>query len=189
MKILRILTICILTGALGRGQAIDLKHLDRLAAKASETADVTLDGSLLKLGAKFLSADDPDQAKVKKLVAGLKGIYVRTFEFENEGEYSEADVASIRKQLQSPGWSRIVGVRSKKDKENAEVYLKTDGPDGGLAIICANPKELTVVSIVGKIDVNELSELGHFGVPEIDLEKPKPSNLEKPKPSNKKDND
>jgi hypothetical protein len=179
-----------LAGALGHGQAIDLKHLDRLAAKASETADVTLDGSLLKLAAKFLSTDEPDQAKVKKLVVGLKGIYVRTFEFENEGEYSESDIASIRKQLQSPGWSRIVGVRSKKDSENAEVYIRTGGQDGGLAIICANPKELTVVSIVGKIDLDELSELGgNLGVPKMDLEKPKPSNLEKPKPSNNKKDD
>ncbi len=177
MKILRILAICTVAAAFGRAQIVDLKHLDRLAAKASETADVTLDGNLLKLGAKFLSSDDPDQAKVKKLVASLKGIYVRTFEFENEGEYTEADVASVRKQLQSPGWSRIVGVKSKKDGENAEVYLKTDGPDGGLAIICANPKELTVVSIVGKIDLDELSELGgSLGVPKIDLEKTKPAN-------------
>ncbi len=177
MKILRSLTICVLAGTLGYGQALDLKHLDRLAAKASETADVTLDGSLLKLAAKFLSADDPDQAKIKKLVAGLKGIYVKTFEFENQGEYSESDVSSIRKQLQSPGWSRIVGVRSKKDSENAEVYLKVGGPDGGLAIICANPKELTVVSIIGKIDLDELSELGgSLGVPKIELEKPKPPN-------------
>jgi hypothetical protein len=190
MKILRILTICALAGALGYGQVIDLKHLDRLAAKASETADVTLDGSLLKLAAKFLSADEPDQAKVKKLVVGLKGIYVRTFEFENEGEYTESDVTAIRKQLQTPGWSRIVGVRSKKDSENAEVYIKTGGPDGGLAIICANPKELTVVSIVGKIDLEELSELGgNLGVPKIDLEKPKPTNLEKPKLSGKKEDD
>jgi Domain of unknown function (DUF4252) len=112
----------------------------------------------------------------------LKGIYVKTFTFENEGEYSDSDVAGIRKQLQSPGWSRIVEVRSKKDGDNAEVYLKTGGPGGGLAIISANPKELTIVNIVGKIDLDELSELGgNLGVPRIDLEKPKPAP--------KKDND
>jgi hypothetical protein len=154
-------------------QALDLKHLDRLAAKASDTADVTLDGSLLKMAARFLSADDPDQVKIRKLVGGLKGIYVKTFEFENPGEYTESDVTSIRKQLQSPGWSRIVGITSKKDGENAEIYLKTGGSDGGLAILCANPKELTVVNIVGKIDLDELSELGgNLGVPKIDIEKP-----------------
>ncbi len=175
MKILWSLTLCI--GAAAYGQALDLKHLDRLADKASNVADVTLDGSLLKIGAKFLSADDPDQAKIKKLVAELKGVYVKTFTFEQEGAYSEADITSIRKQLQSPGWSRIVGIQSKKDGENAEVYLKTGEPGGGLAIICANPKELTVVNIVGKIDLDELSELGgSLGVPKIDLEKAKPAN-------------
>lgn len=174
MKTLRILTLCMLVGAAGYGQALDLKHLNRLADKASETTDVTLDGSLLKLAAKFLSADDPDQAKVKKLVAELKGVYVKTFEFEKEGEYTEADITSIRKQLET-GWSRIVSVQSKKDGENAEIYLKTGSPDGGVAILCAGAKELTVVNIVGKIDLDQLSELGgNMGVPKIDIEKSKP---------------
>jgi hypothetical protein len=163
-----------LIGAAGYGQALDLKHLNRLTDKASETADVTLDGSLLKLAAKFLSADDPDQAKIKKLVAELKGIYVKTFEFEKEGEYSESDITSIRKQLET-GWSRIVSVQSKKEGENAEIYLKTGSADGGVAILCAGAKELTVVNIVGKIDLDQLSELGgNMGVPKIDIEKTKP---------------
>ena len=182
MKILRSLTVCVLIGTAGYTQALDLKDLDRLSAKASDTTDVTLDGSLLKFAAKFLSANDPDQAKIKKLVAELKGIYVKTFEFEKEGAYSEADVTAIRSQLKSPGWSRVVTVHSSKDGDNAEVYLKTGGSDGGLAIICANPKQLTVVNIVGKIDLEELSELGgNLGVPKIDIEK------EKPRPPKKDD--
>ena len=117
---------------------------------------------------------DPDSAKIKKLVNGLKGIYVKTFEFEKEGAYSDSDIAGIRKQLES-GWSRIVGIQSKKDGDNAEIYLKTGGPDGGLAILCAGAKELTIVNIVGKIDLDQLSELGgNMGVPKIDVEKAKP---------------
>jgi hypothetical protein len=162
-----------LVGTAGYGQALDLKRLDKLADKASSKAEVTLDGSVLKLAAKFLSGDDPDEVKIKKLVTNLKGIYVKTFEFEKEGEYSESDISAIRKQLET-GWSRIVGVQSKKDGENAEVYLKTGGPDGGIAIICAGAKELTIVNIVGKIDLDELSELGGMGVPKIDVEKVKP---------------
>jgi Domain of unknown function (DUF4252) len=173
MKKLRILTLFAVAGAACYGQALDLKHLDRLADKASEKVDVTLDGSLLKMAAKFLS-DDPDEVKVKKLVSQLKGIYVKTFEFEKEGEYTEADISSIRKQLES-GWSRIVSVQSKKDGDNAEIYLKTGSADGGLAILCAGAKELTVVNIVGKIDLDELSELGgNMGVPKIEIEKSKP---------------
>lgn len=162
-----------LVGAAGYGQALDLKRLDKLADKASSKTEVTLDGSVLKLAAKFLSGDDPDEVKIKRLVANLKGIYVRTFEFEKEGEYSESDISAVRKQLES-GWSRIVDIRSKKDDDNAEIYLKTGGPDGGLAIICAGAKELTVVNIVGKIELDELSELGGMGVPKIDVEKTKP---------------
>ena len=132
MKILWSLTLCIVASAAAMcGQAVDLKPRGRLADKASDVVDVAVDGALLKLGAKFLSADDPDQAKIKKLVAELKGIYVKTYKFEREGAYSESDIESIRKQLEAPGWSRIVGVRSKKkDSENAEIFLKTGGPDG-----------------------------------------------------------
>jgi hypothetical protein len=185
MKILGGLALFVLIGTAGYGQVLDLKGLEKLAAKASDVTDVTLDGSLLRLAAKFLSADDPDQAKVKKLVAELKGVYVKTYEFAHEGEYSESDIASIRSQLGAPGWSRIVGVKSKKDRDNTEIYLKTGGAEpGGLAIVCTNPKELVVVNIVGKIDLDELSELGDLGVPKIDIEKAKPA-----KPADKKDND
>lgn len=184
MKIPWVLAIFVLAGCAVYGQALDLKNLDKLSDKAKDVTDVTLDGSLLKFAAKFLSNDDPDQAKVKKLVAEIKGIYVKTYEFENEGEYTESDLASIRSQLRSPGWSRIVGVHSKKEHDNTEIYLRSAGAEpGGLAIVCTNPKELVVVNIVGKIDLEELSELGgNLGVPKLDLDKPKVV-----KPDGKKD--
>ncbi len=184
MKIPWVLAICFLFSTAAFGQALDLKNLDKLSDKAKDVTDITLDGSLLKFAAKFLSNDDPDQVKVKKLVAELKGIYVRTYEFETDGEYSESDLAPIRSQLRSPGWSRIVTVHSKKEGDNTEIYLQTGGTEpGGLAIVCANPKELTVVNIVGKIDLDELSALGgNLGVPKLDLDKPKPA-----KPPDKKE--
>ena len=83
---------------------------DKLAAKAQETVDVTLDSNMLQLAGKFLSDKDADQAKAKQIVAGLKGITVRTFEFAKEGEYSMADMDALREQLKAPAWSRIVGV-------------------------------------------------------------------------------
>jgi len=67
-------------------------NLDRLAARATESVDVTLDASTLELASKFLSKDDPDQAQVKNLVSKLKGVYVRSFEFDKEGQYSLNDV-------------------------------------------------------------------------------------------------
>jgi hypothetical protein len=145
--------------------------IDKLAAKASEVVDVTLDGDTLRLASKFLSGKNPDEVKVKNLVSGLKGIYVRSFEFDKEGEYSPDELDAIRSQLRGPGWSRLVGVISKKGHENCEVFIKVEGDKaGGLVILAAEPKELTVVNIVGSINLDDLSELGgHFGIPEVEM--------------------
>ena len=143
-------------------------NFDKLAAKASNTVDVSMNGSLLQFAAKFMSDEDKDEAKVKKLVGGLKGIYVKCFEFKNTGEYTSADVDSFRAPLRGGDWQRVVGVHSSEDGETVEVYLKNEAKGiGGLAIIALEPKELTLVNIVGAIDIESLSELGgHFGIPE-----------------------
>jgi hypothetical protein len=147
---------------------------DKLAEKASEVVDVTMDSSMLQLASRFLSDKDPDEARVKKLVSGLKGLYVKSFEFDRRGEYEDSDVESVRIQLRAPGWSRVVGVRSKKDGENVELFLKTDqGQISGLAILATEPRELTIVNIVGSINPEQIRDLaGHFGVPSIDLSFP-----------------
>ena len=140
---------------------------DKLAERAKESVDVTLDASMLQLASGFLSHEDADEAEVKKLVSKLKGVYVRSFEFDKEGEYSQSDVEAIRVQLK--GWSRIVGVKSTKG-ENSDIFVKKNGDSiAGLVVISAEPRELTVVHIDGPINPEELSRLGgHMGIPRID---------------------
>ena len=146
-------------------------NLDKLEAKASEVVNVQLDGALLQLASRFLSEKDPDEAHVKRMVGGLKGVYVKSFEFDSRDQYKESDVDDLRAQLRAPGWSRIVGARSKRDGENSEVYLKTEGGQiSGLAVIVTNPKELTIVNIVGTIRPEDIRDLGgHLGIPKIDI--------------------
>src|SRR5262245_34366732 len=86
--------------ALAKDPKLQISDLDKIATKAAESVDVTIDEPLLKLAATFLSAKrSPDEAKIKELVAGLKGIYVRYYKFEKEGEYSDGDIEAIRSQL------------------------------------------------------------------------------------------
>jgi hypothetical protein len=146
-------------------------NLDRLEAKASEVVNVQLDGALIQLASRFLSDKDPDEANVKRLVGGLKGIYVKSFEFEEKGQYNPSDVEELRAQLRAPAWARIVGASSKKKGENSEVYLKTEaGQITGLAVIVTDPKELTIINIVGAIRPEDLRDLGgHMGIPKIDI--------------------
>jgi hypothetical protein len=158
---------------LAQGPQLQIGQLDRLADKASDTVEVNLDKRLLQVAARFLNSNNPTEAKVKELVSGLEGVYVRVFEFDQPGEYSAADVESLRSQL--GGWSKIVGVRSRKQGENVDVHIKYNGEQIlGLAIIAADPKTLTVVNIVGPVDLEKLSQLeGQFGIPSLNLDKSK----------------
>ena len=146
-------------------QPLRLDSLDKLASKASETVKVTLDGKLLRLASHFLSSSDPDQAQIKELVKGLKGIYVRSFEFSNTGQYVGSDLDAVRKQLHDASWTAIVEVHSNND--NTDVYVKEDADRyAGMAIVSAEPKQLTVVHIDGVIDLDGLAKLsGNFGIP------------------------
>ena len=157
---------------------LQLGSLDHLAAKASQTVDVSIDERLMRLASKVFKDEDVDERQIKKLIAGIKGIYVRSFEFENDGQYTPADLETIRTQLRGPGWMRLVNVTSKKEG-NLEVYLLMNGETvGGLAVLSTGVRELAVVNIVGPVDLEKLAKLeGQFGVPELGIEsKPKPKN-------------
>lgn len=158
--------ILALIPALLCGQGLKLDALDKLAARASESVTVNLDASLLKLASRFLSSNEPDEVQVKKIVAGLKGVYVRNFEFTKTGQYQESDVEAIRNQLRDAKWKHVVEVRSRD--ENADVCIRQEGDNiTGLTVIAAEPRELTVIYIDGPIDMDGLAKLsGNFGIPE-----------------------
>jgi hypothetical protein len=141
-----------------------------LSEKAKEVVDVTLDAQMLRLASKFFSSGNADERAVRDIVHRLEGIYVRSYEFDREGQYDRQIVDTIRKQL-GPTWKRIVNVRS-RDSENVEVYTDVRGDAiTGLVVISAEPRELTIVNIVGPIDLDRLSHLeGQFGVPRISIE-------------------
>jgi hypothetical protein len=149
---------------------LQIDHLNKLAEKAAEVVEVALDERSLRLAAKFLSANNPDEAKVKEIVSGLKGVYVRVFEFDKPGEYAPNDLEPIRSQLRQPGWDKIVGVTSRRGS-NVDVHMKYQGDTVlGVAIVAADPTELTVVNIVGSIDLEKIRQLtGQFGIPKLDL--------------------
>ena len=153
---------------------LQLDQLDALTNRASNTVDVKLDEHLMQTTAKLFSGKD-DDAEIKELLKNVKGIYVKSFSFEKENEYQPAEIDSVMSQLRGGGWSKIVGVTSKKDNENVEVYLMMVADQiTGLAVISLNPKDVTIVNIVGPINLEKLSQLeGSFGVPDLDLAKPK----------------
>jgi hypothetical protein len=176
--------LTLLVSSNGLGQTLQIpEQIERLGPKARETVNITLDGSLLQLASQFMSSTDKDQAKIKNIISKLKAIQVRTFEFDKEAQYSDADLAPIRNQLRSPGWSRIV--ESRNDGEHVEIFVKQDKDKmGGLVILSAERKELAIVIIDGSIDLRELSSLGgQFGIPSGIVPGSTPNPVPEPRPA------
>jgi hypothetical protein len=174
--ILGVMLACTAAPSLAQNGKLQLQNLEKLSSKAAEVNDVTLDGAVLQLAAKFLDAEgDSESREIEEMVRNLKGIYVKNFEFDEPNQYSQADVEAIRTQLAVPGWQRIVTSHNKRNHENDEVYLLKEGEKvTGVAILVAEAKELTVVNIVGPIDFDKLGELGgHFGIPDEINDHPK----------------
>jgi hypothetical protein len=157
---------------------LTLPDFTSLARKATESVTISLDAALLGMAAHFLDGDDPQDAATKEVLKGLQGIYVRSYTFEKNSEYSPADVQAVRNQLTAPGWNRLVQTRSRKSQADVDIYIMiADNRATGLALIASEPRQLTIVNIVGAIDLDKLHKLeGQFGVPKLDLDSPKTSN-------------
>jgi hypothetical protein len=144
------------------------EQIEKLSAKATESTNISLDGALLQLASMFLNSKDKDQAAAKSIISKLKGIHVRHFEFDKDGQYTDGDLEAIRSQLKAPLWTRIVDSRERN--EHNQIFLRQEkGELGGIVIVSAEARELSIVSIEGPIDLKQLSSLGgNFGVPKID---------------------
>lgn len=153
-----------------------LDSLERLAPKAEEAVNIEIDGFLIKFAGSILSDKDEEERAVKELVEGLRGVYVRSYEFKSDGQFAEADVAAVREQLRAPGWSRVLDVQSRGlDFGDAEIYVATAaGRVEGFALLVVEPRELTVVNIVGSIDLDKLRQLGDkLNLPRIRVKRKK----------------
>jgi hypothetical protein len=158
-----------------QGPRLKLPDFSALAQKASEEVDISLDTGLLGLAARFMDENDDEEKAVKELLTNLKGVYVRSFEFDSAGQYDRSDLDAVRRQFSDPGWHRQIGVRSRREGTDVDVYVWMDGKKpGGIAVVASEPRQLTIVNLVGAIDLDLLRRLdGELGIPKLDLERKK----------------
>jgi hypothetical protein len=132
----------------------------QLAARASNVTEVTLGKNMLAFASKFMDGKDDDDAEARKLIQGLDGIYVRDYEFDKEGQFSADEVEQLRKYFETSDWSPIVRERERKSGETTDVMVKlVNGETKGMFILTVEPKELTIVLILGPVKMEDLGKL------------------------------
>ncbi|MGI9034661.1 MAG: DUF4252 domain-containing protein [Pyrinomonadaceae bacterium] len=153
---------------------LHFEKLNKLETSATDVVEVNIDGKLLETAKRvLLKVKDQDAQKVGQAISGLKGIYVRVYNFENENQYNAGDVDEIRSQLNTSGWEKLANVRSKKNNQKVDVYTMFAGNQmSGLAVVVSDSKSVSLVNVIGPIDIDMLAELGgHLNIPKIDIEK------------------
>jgi hypothetical protein len=162
---------CLLLPTLGATQEAKLKLPDfsALGGKATESVNISLSPWLLRIAAACLDDKDADSVAMKRLLSGIKSIEVRSYQFATDSAYSAADIDAVRMQLTAPGWSQLMQVHDRKKNENVDMYIMVENDrTSGFALIASQPREFTIINIVGSIRVEDLPRLEeHLRLPKI----------------------
>ena len=145
---------------------LTLPDLRDLESQASESVVVTMGPWLLRFASHFADDKDPDSAAARRVLANIKSITVHSYQFDRDFVYSQTDIDAVRAQLGAPNWNRLAQVRG-KDRKNVDVYVSMEHEKTtGLAVIASEPRELTIVNIVGSISPEDLRKIsGHLDLP------------------------
>ena len=178
LMLVMLLVVGVALPALGQSAKIDISRID-YSATAEETVEVTLDGPVLRMAAKFMRNDDPEDREIADMIERLEGIYVKSFSFDGPGMWTKADIDAIKAQI-GPQWQSIVNVKS-RDGEDVEIYFLPKGDTlAGIVIVATEEDEVTVVNLVGPVDLDKLSRLeNQFGIPPMGLEETKSKKVSK----------
>ena len=150
---------------------LNMPNFSHLRQKATDSTDITIDGFLMRIARKFAAQHAGEEAhdEALSLLQGVKSVRVRNFTFDSDDAYSQKDIDGVRKQLQGPGWSALATVHKREPREDVDVYICLENDKVmGLAVIASEPREFTIVNIVGSIDIDKIGQLeGEFGIPSM----------------------
>jgi Domain of unknown function (DUF4252) len=157
--------------SLAQAGRIELPSFEGLEKKAVNSVNISLDLGLLKLVAQQMD-NNPDDQAVKSVLNGLDGIYVRSFQFATDDAYPKSDVDLVLRQLDAAGWNKFVSIHNSQQHEDVEVCMRREGSRvQGLVVVARDPRQFTIVNLVGSVDMAKLSQLqGKFGVPDLHLD-------------------
>jgi len=155
--------------AVAQSPQLKLPSFASLQQKATESVDITIGSLALDIMSGLMDDHDEDSAEMKQLIKGLKSVQVRNYQFDSDFAYSKADIDAVRSQLSGPAWTQLAQVHDRKKNEDVDVFVALDDHKvTGFAIVASEPREFTIINIVGALDLEKIANLQkQLGLPDV----------------------
>ncbi len=143
------------------------RGIEALRTNASTKTEFTLDHSMLVLASKM----DPDNADLKRVIAGVDGVTVRSYRYPAASSYDPAALAVVKAQFHEAGWKQLMNKEEKDGGSGVtDVWVRVEhNAVSNISVLQAKSNEVNFVVVFGSINPLDLFRLsGHFGIPKID---------------------
>lgn len=140
--------------------------MDSLGRNASSRTEFALDHSMLVLASKL----DQDDDSLRRVIAGVDGLSVRSYGFPKPGMYDSEILTSVRQQYHAAGWQHMVGNKKDGNSGATDLWVRyQNNAVTNIAVLFAGQNHLNFISVSGSISPLDLFHLaGHFGIPRIE---------------------
>jgi len=144
-------------------QQLDLKVLDKFAAKATSMTEMGMDEAALKTATAILDDRKPNEGAARKVTDGVKGFFLRSYEFKKEETPKFEELKPLMDQLKAPNWSRFL-LNVESGEHNEIWWHLANGQIDGMLLISLERGELTVINGIGVTKLEDLTRLADFGM-------------------------
>jgi hypothetical protein len=138
-----------------------------LGQNASSRTAFSLDHSMLVLASKI----DRDNDDLRRVIAGVNGVTVRSYRFPQPGMYDPQILRAVSQQFHTAGWMHVASPHHKDgDPSGSDFWIRFDNKViSNIAVLFTGENQLNFISVSGSISPLELLRLaGHFGIPSIE---------------------
>jgi hypothetical protein len=140
--------------------------IEDFGRNASSRTEFSLDHSMLVLASKV----DQDDDSLRHIIAGVDGVSVHRFRFQNLGMYDPRLLNAVREEYHRAGWRRIAGGHNKNGfpgETDLWVHLQNN-TIRNIDVLFAGRDQVNFVAVSGSISPIDLMHLaGHFGIPRM----------------------
>lgn len=145
--------------AAAQAPQLRLPELSHLQEHAVSFVNVTLGPQMLELASALPDGHDRDADRIRDLFQEIKSVTVHSFKFDSD-VHPGTDFDDLHRQLEAPGWTRLVQVHDRDKSEDVDVYLAYDEHIVRQVLILAvNPREITLVHVTGALEPSRIAEV------------------------------